>query len=508
MGKDTKRGFSGTFRRVRAFTARRFREAEARLREYRRIAGVNPPIQFGNVTLFFICLIIAVVVTFLALRSPLFTQQAALMAGIFVLACALWVTEALPLFATSLLAIGLEVILLANPGNWAILRFDGVENPPFQAFFNPLSDPIIFLFLGGFIMAAAAVKRGVDAAMASMILRFFGDRPRNVLLGMILITALFSMWMSNTAATAMMVTMVFPLFRQLEGEDSFQKGLLLAIPFAGNIGGIGTPIGSPPNAVALGVLQSKGLSISFLQWMFIAIPFTILLLLLLWWILWKRYKPTNQNLRLSAASTRLDGKGWYVVTIFCITILLWLTEGVHHLPTSVIALLPVIAFTATGLLAQDEINSLEWNVLLLITGGIALGKGMSVTGLDQVVSGFLPLESAWIFSVIAIVTLLLSTFMSNTAAANLLAPIGIALAFAGGVANQPYAIELTFAIALSASLAMSLPVSTPANTIAYSYGKLESRDFLVNGALIGLVALGIVIFLLPPTIRFWMHLLG
>ena len=174
------------------------------------------------------------------------------------------------------------------------------------------------------------------------------------------------------------------------------------------------------------------------------------------------------------------------MVIFAVTIGLWLTDQVHGLPTSVVALVPVVGFTTTGIIRRSDINSLEWHILILIAGGIALGVGMKMTGLDQIIVDLIPQNSMIIFPLLIVVTILLSTFMSNTAASNLLIPLGIS--FATGLGSSQLSLEIGVGVAFAASMAMALPISTPPNAIAYSKGVLGSKDFTKAGLIIGLIA--------------------
>jgi solute carrier family 13 (sodium-dependent dicarboxylate transporter), member 2/3/5 len=461
---------------------------------YDKDSGINPPINTRALSIFLTCFLLASFTTYYSFQYTTLPEEAAWMAGIFSLACLLWVTEALPLFATSILVIGLQILLISNPGSWPGIGFEKTQGPDFKFFLEPLADPILVLFFGGFLLAKAAVKRGVDASLAALVLRLFGATPAKVLLGMMLITAFFSMWMSNTATTTMMIALLIPLFSQIPEEKEFQKGLLLAIPFAANIGGMGTPIASPPNAVALGYLNAMGLNISFTQWMTLSIPLVITMLLIAYQILLKKYAPSQSDNKIILEKKPIDSKGKFVLLIFLLTIGLWLTEGYHGLPTAVVALIPAIAFTATGLLTKYDINNLDWNILILIAGGIALGKGMSVTGLDLALGTFFPKNSTYLFSILILGSLIFSTLISNTATANLLIPVGVSLAISPEGNIQSYmAKEIAIGIALIASMAMSLPVSTAPNTIAYAQGKLQTQDFFRVGSLLGLIAMILIV---------------
>lgn len=477
----------------------RFEIERAHLRE--ALSYVPRPLLSRHLLLFLGSLIMASMVSVLMLKNQ--PQEIAFMGGVFVLAALLWVTEALPLFATALLVIGLEIILLANPGGWSGFGFSSGINPVYKDILSPFADPILILFLGGFILARAAVKEGVDKALASSILRVFGGKPTMVLLGLMLITAVFSMFMSNTATTAMMITLVSPLFVNLPNGDPLRKGLILCIPCAANIGGMGTPIGSPPNAVAIGFLRNEGVPVDFLTWMVIAVPLVMLLLLISWWVISRVYRSSDPEARLISQKQAIKPRGWFVISIFSITILLWLTDQWHGLPSAVTALFPVLVFTATSIIDRKDYNSLEWHILALIAGGIALGLGMKLSGLDRVLVALIPTSSSFVFTLLIVATVILSIFMSNTAAANLIIPLGISLATMSFGSGEPQVAYYGLSIALASSAAMALPISTPPNAIAYAKGMVETKDFVKIGGFVSLLAIILISLLGPQIIGFW-----
>lgn len=429
-------------------------------------------------------------------------REAELMGGIFVLAALLWVTEALPLFATSLLAIGLQALLLANPAGWDGLGFESGKPPTYREIFNTAADPVLVLFFGGFVLAAAAVKEGVDRAMSALLLRPFGREPRWVLLGLMLVTLLFGMWMSNTATATMMLALTAPMLAALPRDEPFRKALVLCVPFTANIGGMSTPIASPPNAVAMGFLRDSGYTVGFLNWMLVAVPFAVALTLLTWLVLWKFYPPRTRELKLDHAGATLTRRGWFVVAVFVTTVLLWMSEQWHGLPASVVALLPAIALTATGIFTGADLGRLEWRILILIAGGISLGTGMQVTGLDDVIVRALPLGAAGggvVLASLVIATLVVGTFMSNTAAATLFLPIGLSAAVASG--SNP--IQIAMSIALVASLSMALPISTPPNALAYSRGEFTTREMARVAVVLSVLAAFLIIVSGGVVMRFW-----
>jgi solute carrier family 13 (sodium-dependent dicarboxylate transporter), member 2/3/5 len=380
------------------------------------------------------------------------------MAGISVLAL-LWVTEALPLFATSLLVIGLQMVLLANPGDWPGLGFQSGVSPSYRDILSTAADPVLVLFFGGFVLARAAVKEGVDRAISTLLMRRFGGEPRWVLLGVMLITLLFGMWMSNTATAAMMLALITPMLAALPPKEPFRKALVLAVSFTANISGMSTPI-------------------AFLDWMLVAAPLAVGLTLFTWLVLWRFFAPATHGLRLAYLSEKLTWRGWFVVSVFAITVLLWMTDRWHGLPPAVVALLMAVVLTTTGIINSEDLARLEWSILILIAGGISLGTGMQLTGLDQVVAQWLPATGKsgfWLLAVQVMATLVVGTFMSNTAAANLFLPIGLSSAAISGAEGSLYPIQVAMSIALAASMSMALPISTPPNALAYASGEVTTR---------------------------------
>jgi sodium-dependent dicarboxylate transporter 2/3/5 len=418
--------------------------------------------------------------------SPVLNMPATYMLAILVVAALLWVTELIPLFATSLLIIGSQIILLSNPGDWAFLQDPRTEAIPFRNFLYPVADPIIILFLGGFILAKVGVKVNVDQYLTSVVLRVFGRSAKKVLLGVILCTTVFGMWISNTATTAMMITLSGSFLASVPSGNPFRKGITLAIPFAAGIGGLLTPISSPPNALAVGMLANAGIRVGFLHWILVMTPLVIALLCILYQLIWFHYKP-KQPLTLSPVTVQpFSKRGKFVIVVFFLTVFLWLTDTIHGIPAAVVALLPVFIFTATGLLTAKEFNRLDWNILFVIAGGLALGEGMALTGLDKVIAAMLPVGSSYIVIILFMITLLLGTFMSNTTTAVLFIPMAISMAEVLEDVNLKF---MAIGLAVMAGSSMSLPISTPPNAIAYATGELDRRDFLVNGAVIGICSL-------------------
>jgi len=403
---------------------------------------------------------------------------------VFILAALFWALEVIPLYATSLLVVILEIFLLTRPGG--VLNMDAGG---YKVFLIPFGSPVIILFFGGFVLARAMSKYQIDRLIAVKMIKLFGHSPFSLMLGFMSVTAVLSMWMSNTATTAMMMAMALPLLKQLDADDGFRTALVLSIPFAANIGGMGTPIGTPPNAIAIGILADQGVHLSFIAWMKMAVPLVVLLLLFVCFLLYIVYphkkKTMTFDLKYEGAIT---SSTIHVSIIVIFTVLLWLTSEFHKIPSSVIALLAAGLLSVAGLMDRDDFKSLDWDVLLLMWGGLALGEGMEISGLTRWVIG-LPLfdqTGVILVSLFCVLSVLLSTFMSNTATANLIIPIVM-------VIPGESKILLATTVALSCSLAMALPISTPPNAIAFSTNMVKSKDMLKMGAIISVLSVIIII---------------
>ena len=405
-------------------------------------------------------------------------------AFIFTLAALLWALEIVPLYATSMVVVLLEIFLLCRPDG--VL---GMDRSGYKVFLVPFASPIIILFFGGFVLAAAVSKYNLDRVIARRLLGFLGHNPLWIMLGIMGTTGFLSMWMSNTASTAMMIAMMRPLLQQLDSDDRYRVGLALSIAFAANIGGIGTPVGTPPNAIALGLLQDQGIYLSFLSWMLMAVPLAIIMLFVAAFILIKMYPSKHKRVTFDVTSGPGPSRGAKRVAFIAIfTVILWLTSGLHKIPESVVALLAAGIYAATRLLSKDDFKNIDWDILLLMWGGLALGTGMEISGLTSWIVSLpiLDQHGFWLVVMACVLAVLLSTFMSNTATANLLIPIVIAIP-----GENPVLLAIT--LALCCSSAMALPVSTPPNAIAFASQVVTGRDMLRAGALVSLVSVVIIL---------------
>ncbi|WP_220719101.1 SLC13 family permease [Agarivorans litoreus] len=419
--------------------------------------------------------------------------------AIFVLAALLWIFEPVPVFATSLLIITLELVFISNQGISALMTDSGAapmgELIPYTSIFNAFSSPIIILFMGGFALAIGASKFELDNNLARVLLRPFGKRIPMIMLGIMLITAVFSMFMSNTATTVMMLAIVGPLIAAAPRNDLGMKGLILAIPVAANTGGIGTPIGTPPNAIALQYIPEG--QITFASWMAFGIPFVIIQLAIAWFLLCKLYPSKTGVLELNLKGHFQQSTRAYIVyATFALTILLWLSTAWHGMNSYVVAIIPLAVFTLTGVIGKDDLKLFNWDVLWLVAGGIAMGMALEKSGLAAKIAtsiDFASLPTLAVIVVLSIICVVMANFMSNTATANLIMPIAAAVATSlHGLDGDGGITTLLIIVALSASLGMMLPVSTPPNALAYSTGFIETKDLIKVGGIIGCTGLALL----------------
>jgi solute carrier family 13 (sodium-dependent dicarboxylate transporter), member 2/3/5 len=417
--------------------------------------------------------------------------------SIFLMAVVLWITEAIPLHATAALIIFLHILMISDKSMMALP--EGFNAPKYSTFFYALANPVLMLFLGGFFLADGAAKYKLDKNLAKTLLKPFGTKPSHITLGLMLIVAVFSMFMSNTATTAAFMAVVLPVMLRLPAGDKGRIALVLCIPFAANIGGMGTPVGTPPNAIALGALSRAGFQISFLHWMIMLVPFMLIVLLATWQLLVRIFPSKAESIVVEIDSSYdRSPQAWLYYVTAAATILLWFTEPLHGIQSAIVGFLPVVVMLATKLISDKEFHSMQWSVLWLVAGGIALGSGVGQSGLDEWMIGLVDwqqMNASVIAGAMLVTTLIFSTIISNSASANLIVPIGISLTSSPAIAMSPVA--STIFIAIGASLAMALPISTPPNAIAYATGQIQTKHMASVGILIGAIGSIIFIFLAP-----------
>ena len=387
-----------------------------------------------------------------------------------------------------------------------ISKLDLVNQTQQKSIFATFADPIIILFLGGFFLADAATKFRLDINLARVLLKPFGTNPKYVLLGLMSVTALFSMFMSNTATAAMMLALLTPVLALFKPEDRGRAAFALCIPIGANVGGIGTPIGTPPNAIALKFMQENGWNVTFGDWMMFGIPFVIIMLIIGWVILLKMFPISQKSLDLAKemkGKFMTTPKAWVVYATFIVTILLWVIPKQYHgLDANSVAIIPIAVFSVTGVITAKDLRSMSWDVLWLVAGGFALGVALGETKLASDLINAIPFAEWNSMALIvgsSLICLFMATFMSHTATAALLMPIMASVAagmVAGGSMDAPGAIGLLVTIAFASSLGMALPISTPPNAMAYATGHVEQKGMAISGTILCLIGLALSIGLM------------
>ncbi|MBO6307199.1 MAG: SLC13/DASS family transporter [Paludibacteraceae bacterium] len=425
--------------------------------------------------------------------------------AIFCYAALMWMFEIIPAWATSVSSIVFLLLAVSNKG---------LTNPEMGSLVNfrelmaAFADPIIMLFLGGFVLAITASKVGLDVVLARVLLKPFGTNPKWVLLGFLTLISVMSMFMSNTATAAMMLAFLAPVLRTLPVDGGGRVSLAMAIPIAANIGGLGTPIGTPPNAIAIGQLSAMDINIGFAAWMVRFVPIVVIMILFAWWLLQFLFPFKAKDVKIVINPDEhheMDWKFWVVTVTFIATILLWMTGELTHLNSNVVALIPFAVFALTGVFTRDDFSKIDWHVLWMVAGGFAIGTALNKTGLAAALVESIPFGSWSAIAVLIIAGVLgwlLSNFISHSSAANLLVPI---LAVVGTAMSEQLGAfggvtTLLVCVAASTSFAMLLPISTPPNAIACSTGLIKTNDMVKVGLIIGLVgvALSYAVLLLFP----------
>ncbi|MBO7083059.1 MAG: SLC13/DASS family transporter [Bacteroidales bacterium] len=423
--------------------------------------------------------------------------------AIFVFAAMMWLFEVIPAWATSVTTIVALLFAVSDKGFVTEGHGVAVSSREIMASF---ADPVIMLFFGGFVLAIAASKVGLDAYLARTLLRIFGSKPKFVLLGLLLVPGIFSMFMSNTATAAMMLAFMAPVLKTLPKNSAAPAALTLAIPIAANFGGLGTPIGTPPNAIALGQLAKVGINISFGSWVIHMVPFVLLLLIIAWIVLMVLFPIKMDKLEINIEATDKFSRDFWIVAItFPVTILLWVTEGWTHFDSNIIALVPFAVFAITGVFREEDFGKIEWHILWMVAGGFALGTCLNETGLANSIINAIPFthwQAIFVILGAGLIMYLLSTFISNSSAASLLMPVlaVVSTAIKGELTALGGAASLILYVAICCSLAMTLPISTPPNAIASSTGLVKTSDMVKVGLILGIIGgvLGYVLIRVFP----------
>ena len=431
----------------------------------------------------------------LSMMAVGWAQQGAMAAGLTLLCALWWIFEPIPIPATSMIPLGVFPLL-------GIL--DGKQVA--QAY----GDPLILLLMGGAMLSKAMEKSGAHRRLALLMVNFFGAQDqRRLVFGFMVASAVLSMWVSNTATTLMLLPVAYAV---LESNSSASKKLavplFLGIAYASSIGGLGTPIGSPPNVVFLKIYaEATGVNIGFGQWMLWALPAVLLMIPLagLW---------MTRNLDRGEPLLLPEVGDWRteevrVLVLFALTALAWITlrepaggwSGWLNVPsanyaavalTSVVLMFVLPNGSGGKLLDWESASSIHWGVLLLFAGGIAIAKAFAVTGISEAIgqslSGVTRLSIIGIIAIVALSVTFLTEITSNTATTTLLMPILAAASLGAGF--EPAILMLP--AALSASCAFMLPVATAPNAIVFGTGKMTVEQMVREGFALNLIGVTVI----------------
>ncbi|KAI1343626.1 SPX domain-containing protein [Xylariaceae sp. FL0016] len=435
-----------------------------------------PTWLFGS-TMFTLLGIIAVFLILLLIpimQRP--EQQACLAMLVFV--SMLWATEAIPLFVTSLLipflCVVLNVVRSDDPPNRRLNSKDATAYV-----FAAMWTPVIMLLLGGFTIAAALSKCKIDKRIATFVLSKAGTRPRTVLIATMFVAAFASMLVSNVAAPVLCFSIIEPMLRNLPSDSAMSKAVIMGIALASNIGGMLSPIASPQNVVALGIMEP---ALTWGEWFFVVIPVGIVSIVLIWLLLLVTFQPGKGTtiVPIRPVKEKFTGLQWFVSVVCLATIALWC--GSHALESTfgdmgVIAILPIVIFFGIGILTKEDFNNFPWTIIILAAGGLVLGKAVKSSGLlhtvaDRISAEVQGLDLYVILLIFSSLAIVIATFISHTVAALILLPLVYDI---GKSMEQPHPNLLVMSTTLMCSAAMALPTSGfPNMTIAPTPSWLSS----------------------------------
>jgi sodium-dependent dicarboxylate transporter 2/3/5 len=398
---------------------------------------------------------------------------------------ALWLSEAVPPYVPTLVLWALVPLLLQPFGDEFRLA----------SVLGWAADPVLALFLGGFALSVAASRYGIDAQIARIAVKLSNGRRLRLLVLVASATAILSMWMSNIAGAAMMIAALHPLLADVPKEDPFRRALLIGIALGANLGGIATPIGTGPNAIAIAAV-SKHQTITFLHWMAFALPLAIGMLaagvaLTAWRF---RVRGEAHLPKLPRHKSPSLGAGW-VVVIFSLTVLAWLSEPFHGIPSALVSLAATAVLFGSGLLDRQDISRIDWSTLLLIAGGISLGNLLQQSGVLKAAAASVPWDQVPHLALILMLcfaSAFLSALMSNTATATMLIPLAASL--------DPSA-STAILVAITASFGIPFVISTPPNAMVYGEGGIRSSDLLSTGLVLMVLGCLLVALTGPSVLR-------
>ncbi len=462
---------------------------------------------------------------FMYLANPFdLNEQANKVVAVALLMIVWWIAEALPMPAVALIP------LVLHP----LFKISTIEEVS-----KAYSNPVIFLFMGGFMIGLAIEKWNLHKRIALNIVKRTGTSGNRIILGFIIATGFLSMWLSNTATTMMMFPIALSVIAVMKEHEqsgtsfkNFSLVLMLVIAYASNIGGMATVIGTPPNVAFVGFIEKKyGYTVQFLDWMLVCTPLAILLLAALYWVLAKWMFPSRIKNSTEANSFitdeikalgKLSAAEKRVLVIFILTALLWITKDILNrqpyfkLDDNMIAVLGALLLFATPsgikkenkpqmVLEWKDTSKMAWGILLLFGGGIALANSLEKAGVMAQVgnwlAGFSHVNGLILVLMVVIVSIFLSEVMSNVAQVIVLAPVLAALSDALQLDPLLLGIPMT----LAASAAAMMPMGTPPNAIVFSSGHIKLKDMLRAGLVMNLISIFLITafcwFVLPQVMK-------
>jgi len=423
-----------------------------------------------------------------------------------------WITEAVSISVTALLPLILFPLLKIMPINDVGANY---------------GSSIVFLFFGGFVMALALEKVNLHKRIALNIIKITGTTPNKVVLGFMIATAALSMWISNTASTVVMLPIAMSVIGLLindadgftKSDQNFALSVMLGIAFSANAGGIATVIGTPPNSVMIGLLENEyNIQISFLKWMVIGVPFSALMITIIYLVLVKWMFP-NKQLKFTASKnvihTELEklgpmsGKEKMVLVIFGVTVFLWIFRTLINtifpelgLSDTIISILAAVSLFAIPynlkkgdfIIHWKDTSKLAWGILILFGGGLALAKGMSVSGIvDVVANAIAASDISILFTAVLLIILMLfmTELMSNVALIAVLAPVVAGIA----IGLEIPILYLLIPVTMASSCAFMLPMATPPNAIVFASGYIKVHEMARVGIILNLIAVALLVVL-------------
>lgn len=444
-----------------------------------------------RVGIFFFSLLVSLGITYF-FTPEVFTDAQTYTLFILIFSVLLWATEAIPPFAVGIMIIGFLVYTMGN--------MEGATISP-KEISDTWSDSVIWIFLGGFFLSEGMRKTNLDLSLFKKTISLLGANPNMLILGIIIVTSVLSLIISNTATAAMILASVMPLIDR-EGKDSnMSKAILISIPVAATFAGMMSMVSTPPNLIVVNVLKSKGFEVSFTQWFVLGFVPALILLIGFWFAVVKKYTSKVTELDVSFVNETihltkpLRLQRMIVVVVLTVTVMLWMFGNRLNIPTAGAAMIPIMFLPMLGIISAEDVRKLPWDTLMLVAGGLALGmaiKELLAPYYSQFLEG-IEFNVVVVIIIFAIVTVLFSNIMSSTATAT------IVINIAAIVLPPEQILPVGLVIGLCSSCGLFLPVSTPPNAIVFGTGMLKQKDFRLGGmfgAVVGTIVIIVWVLIL------------